>query len=309
MAASYPTAVKSFTVKTASQKVLAAHVNDLQDEVAAIEAGILNGTAPVNAAASTFTSLSVSGGSTVTTLQAGASTLTTLQAGASTLTSLNVAGGSTVRDLMPAADSTYALGNSTRRFIIHGSQLSTGSVPVAALASTAGTPSTATFYRGDGEWATPQTRTMAACLVSLSTSIAVAKNTEVGLDWLTEDDDKQGMHSTAANSSRITFAASSGLYQVGVSLAFSKAATATGRNQYVRIVANDTVTVAAENLTHILEGLAAEGPLMQVSGLYRAEDTAAYVTVRVYQESDTTMSVLSTAVKGGKSFWAYQVSM
>ena len=308
MAASYPGAVKTFVSNAAGDKILSAYVNEIRDEITAIEGGILNGTAPVNAAASTFTSLSVSGGSTLTTLQAGASTVTTLSAGASTLTSLNVAGGSTLRDLMPAANDTYALGNSTRKWMIHGSQLSTGTVAVAALASTAGTADTTTFFRGDGVWAIPPTRTMAACLVSLSTAISVAKNTEVGLDWLTEDDDKQGMHSTAANSSRITFAASSGLYQVGVSLAFSTAVTATGRNQYVRIVANDTATVASENLTHILEGIAAEGPLMQVSGMYRAEDTAAYVTVRVYQESDTTMSVLSTAVKGGKSFWAYQVS-
>ena len=308
MAASYPTTPKTFTVKAASQKVMASHVNDMQDEVAAIETGLLNGTAPVNAAASTFTSLSVSGGSTLTTLQAGASTVTTLSAGASTLTSLNVAGGSTLRDLMPAANDTYALGNSTRKWMIHGSQLSTGTVPVAALASTAGAADTTTFFRGDGVWAIPPTRTMAACLVSLSTAISVPKDAELGLDWLTEDDDKQGMHSTAANSSRITFAASTGLYQVGVSLAWSTAATATGRNQYVRIVANDTTTVASENVAHILEALAADGPLQQVSGMYRATSTSEYVTVRVFQQSDTTMTILSTAILGGKSFWANQVS-
>jgi hypothetical protein len=42
MAASYPTTVKTFTTRTnLTDKVDAAHVNDLQEEVAAIEAALL----------------------------------------------------------------------------------------------------------------------------------------------------------------------------------------------------------------------------------------------------------------------------
>jgi len=70
--ASYPTAVKVFTTKNAGDTIQAADVDDLQDEVNAIEAGLLNGTAPLNAAASTLASLSVTGGSTF----AGAVTIT-----------------------------------------------------------------------------------------------------------------------------------------------------------------------------------------------------------------------------------------
>ena len=43
MAASYPTSVKSFTTKASDDTIQAAHVNDLQDEVTAIETALLSG--------------------------------------------------------------------------------------------------------------------------------------------------------------------------------------------------------------------------------------------------------------------------
>lgn len=98
MPASFPGAVKAFTVKSAGNTIQAADCNDLQDEVVAIEQGLINGTAPLNSSNSTFVHLSVTGGSTLTTLQAGASTVTTLSAGASTVTTLS-AGASTLADL------------------------------------------------------------------------------------------------------------------------------------------------------------------------------------------------------------------
>jgi hypothetical protein len=45
MSASYPGAVKTFTTKNAGDAIQPADVNDLQDEVNAIEAGLLNGLA------------------------------------------------------------------------------------------------------------------------------------------------------------------------------------------------------------------------------------------------------------------------
>ena len=79
--ASFPTSVKTFTTKNdgPGNNINAAHINDLQDEVNAIEAGYLNGTARLNAAGSTLASLSVTGNSTVAALNAGASTLASLQ--------------------------------------------------------------------------------------------------------------------------------------------------------------------------------------------------------------------------------------
>ena len=64
--ATYPGAVKTFTSKAdgAGNTINASHINDLQDEVNAIEDGLLNGTAPVNSSRITAASLSVAGGST-----------------------------------------------------------------------------------------------------------------------------------------------------------------------------------------------------------------------------------------------------
>lgn len=62
--ASYPTSVKSFAARSNGQTIDAAHVGDLQDEVNAIEDGLLNATARLNSSHSTVVALSVSGGST-----------------------------------------------------------------------------------------------------------------------------------------------------------------------------------------------------------------------------------------------------
>lgn len=52
--ASFPDSVKTFTTKNTGDVIQAAHVNDLQDEVTAIEAGYRNGTAPIASSGSTF---------------------------------------------------------------------------------------------------------------------------------------------------------------------------------------------------------------------------------------------------------------
>lgn len=65
MPASYPTSAKAFATKTAGGVIQPADVNDLQDEVTAIETGLLTGTAPLNSSNSTVASLSVVGGSTI----------------------------------------------------------------------------------------------------------------------------------------------------------------------------------------------------------------------------------------------------
>lgn len=65
MSAQYPGAVKTFTTKNAGDTIQPADVNDLQDEVNAIEDGLLNGSARLNSSHSTVATLSVVGNSTL----------------------------------------------------------------------------------------------------------------------------------------------------------------------------------------------------------------------------------------------------
>ncbi len=64
MAASYPGAVKTSATRSAGQTIDASHINDLQDEVNAIESGLLNGTAPLTSSNAVVNALSVSSNST-----------------------------------------------------------------------------------------------------------------------------------------------------------------------------------------------------------------------------------------------------
>jgi hypothetical protein len=65
MPANYPNSVPTFTNKSAGQVIGSAHINQLQDEVAAIGAGLLQGTAPLNSSNSTLANLSVPGNSSL----------------------------------------------------------------------------------------------------------------------------------------------------------------------------------------------------------------------------------------------------
>jgi len=130
MPASYPSGVKSFTTKNAGDPIQPSHVNDLQDEVAAIEAGLLNGTGPFSAGATTLASANVTGGSTLGSLSVtGGSTLAAVTAGASTLGSLSVAGGSTLGTVSAGASTLGSLN------VAGGSTLGTVNAGASTLAS------------------------------------------------------------------------------------------------------------------------------------------------------------------------------
>lgn len=62
---SFPTSVFAPASRSAGQTIQPAHMNDVQDELNAIEGGYLNGTARLNSSGSTLASLDVNGNSTL----------------------------------------------------------------------------------------------------------------------------------------------------------------------------------------------------------------------------------------------------
>lgn len=94
--ATYPGAVKTFTSKSNGDTIQATHVTDLQDEVTAIEDGLLNGTAPINSSRITAPSA-----------QFGNSTISSLTVGTLTLTGGVALGNSTIANLSVSSHSTF----------------------------------------------------------------------------------------------------------------------------------------------------------------------------------------------------------
>lgn len=105
--ASYPNAVKSFTSKNAGDTIQPSHVNDLQDEIAALEDGLLNGTAPINSSRITAPAAQISN-ATISSLTVSVMSITNLQTTASTTASLNVTTGSTMAALNVTGMSSLA---------------------------------------------------------------------------------------------------------------------------------------------------------------------------------------------------------
>lgn len=62
--ASYPAAVWAPTTKNPGDKIASAHIDDIQNEIIAIEDGLLNSKAPLNSSNATVNTLSVAAGST-----------------------------------------------------------------------------------------------------------------------------------------------------------------------------------------------------------------------------------------------------
>lgn len=131
--ASFPTAVKSFTTKNASDTIQASHMNDVQDEIAAIESDLFNGMSRVRLGSSTVTLVSDAFTATkslhaVDTEAAAASDdLSTISAGSGvaaghllTLYAANAARVVTVKDSVgniTLAGSDYAM-NSAKKSIL-----------------------------------------------------------------------------------------------------------------------------------------------------------------------------------------------
>ena len=218
--AQYPSAVKTFTTKSAGDVIQPSHIGDLQDEVTAIEDGLLNGTAAINSSRITAPSAQV-------------------------------------------------------------------------------TNSTATNLSVTGTFIAPR----AACQLTHSASQGVAHNALTGLSFDTETVSHGGMHSTSANSSRITFV-STGQYLIGASVQFAPPSAA-GSYRQMRLRVNNATDIALAVVPPFASTSAGIGQFHQITMLYDATSTTAFVTLLVSQDSGSTMSVSSGT--GNVNFWAAKV--
>lgn len=202
--ATFPTSAITFPTRSNGQTIDAGHINGLQEEVAAIESGYLDGNARLNSSNSTLAALSVAGNSTFTgSVQVtGPSTFSTVAT-----FSTKIAPGST----------TVMIGDSTTAF----KEVHCSSLYVAGQA--------VTF-----------TLSPPTVKVSHSTTTSPSSVTWVGLNWDTNLYDSTGMHSTTTDSSRITFT-STGIYHVGANIPLT--VTVIAGDKRARLVLNDSTTI------------------------------------------------------------------
>ena len=214
--ANFPTSVYGPASKSAGQTIQPAHVNDLDGEVAAIEAGYLNGTARLNSSNSTVANLSVAGGSTFT-----------------------------------------------------------GKLIVASTSAI-------------------------ACRLTSTVSVNVPDQTWVALNWETERFDQDGMHSTAANSSRVTFV-TAGVYLIGANIAWSDGSTAGVRQ--MEVLVNDVTEIAL--IRDDAGEVGGRSPIQVLNTVYQmaAND---YATLRIWQDSGSTASNAVTSAYTPE-LWAARV--
>lgn len=259
--ASYPTTNKTFASRANGTVIDASHVQDLQDEVAALEDGLLNGSARLNSSHSTVANLSVLGGSTV----AGGLTV----AGGSTLTG-PVTLGAGIASTVTFASSVTFLGNVT----VTGTLTATvagAAVPSVHVTSSANTP--------------------------------VPNATWVSPNWDVESyNSTTPMHSTSVNSSRITFADSTGRYHVGFAVAWAAGAGGGGTCQ-ARVMLNDATGVVAAYATGINVVLPQTG-----CADLRVTSTTDYVTVQVLQDLGSSRSLQNSTTYNAMAFWAHKIS-
>lgn len=127
MAASYPTSVKAFTTKASAQTIQPAHVNDLQDEVTAIETALLTSgfahavtiTAGAGGAALTIPAtgrIYLDGGGDTYLFESAGNTVSCVVGGTSVL-ALTATAVTTTQDLVLAAVKRLYLDGGTNTFI------------------------------------------------------------------------------------------------------------------------------------------------------------------------------------------------
>lgn len=204
-------------------------------------------------------------------------------------------------------DEVVAIGSALRGTLQHGLTVATGGVSVTAggltVSSGGATISTGSVnIGGPSSLATLQvngTSTLVgnvsitgtltvggqsfvrpAVVLTHDSTRALSSAAWVGLDWGTETSDPSGMHSTASNSSRITFAASTGVYDVSASLTLSSIASGLF---FGRIMLNDATAETYETR----QGYSNAAAGLSLRATVVASALTDYVTVQVQSLNST----------------------
>lgn len=272
--ATYPTGVFAPTSKNAGDTIQPSHINDVQAEITAVEDALKNGIAH---------GLTIGGATTISTGGLTVSTGSVNITAPSSLATLNVTGGSTLASLHVASTASFDSS------VTVASMTVTGALTVGTL-----------------------TQSIPSVRLSLAADLQFTSGTELSPNWTVQEWTVGGMHSTTTNSSRITFAHSTGLYVVGAVCATPIVGT-DGVTRRLRLRFNDTSPLGAVNESGV-SSLAAIDAL-SVTDTVRATSTTDYVTVRYLcnEAAGSTRRILSGAGGSASSlaataFWAYKVS-
>jgi hypothetical protein len=268
--ASYPGAVKTFTSKSNGDTIQATHITDLQDEVTALEDGLLNGTAPINSSRLTAPAAQI------TNCTLASLTVT----GGSTFASLNVPGASTFGSHLSVGGNLLVSGGST----LMGSVVAASNLSVSGNLNVVGTST----FTGALFVATPPP----CARVYNDAAIAIGTGTPTGLNFNAQRYTvPTSMHSTTTNSSRLT-APSSGVYLVTGHVQWAAGAGSTTGIKAVWIVENDNTIIAKQS--QFFDKSAAATVEQSVSAVWTLQANA-YVTLRVQQDTGSTGSLTATA--------------
>jgi hypothetical protein len=277
--ATYPTAVYAPASKSAGQTIQPSFFNDPDAEITAVQDGLKNG---LQHNLSVVGTLTVAGATTISTGGLSVSTGSVNIGGPSSLATLNVSGGSTLAGLTVTSTASFA------------SSVTVGSLTVTG-ALTAGSLS----------------QTIPSVRLTLAADLTFALGgAEFCPSWTTQEWSVGGMHSTTTNSSRITFAHSTGLYQIGMTSAPVTGVNsgAAGLTQLIRFRYNDTSALGgAMVLQSNVGGLCPAN----VTDVVRIASTADFVTVRISM-TDASVSTgryvpAAASSIAVTSFWAVKV--
>lgn len=288
---SFPTSVFAPPTRSAGQTIQAAHMNDVQDEINAIEGGYRNGTAPLNSSGSTVTSLHVTNGSTFASgLQSSNSTISGgLNSSNSTLANLSVTGGSTLAGRLAVSSGLSVVGNSTL-----GSTITLGTIPyimpssggstgeVLTCVSTSGSTMTLEWRASAGSSTPDGVRAILDSTQTISSEVTVIQPL-AAQGFITNS----SMHSTGTNSSRVV-PQSTGLYLVRGQIRYSVNSTG---NRGLQLLDSSGGIIGQ---TLVQTSTSAEPVFLQASGIKRFDVVGGNIRLAANSIAASTLSVLAT---------------